>query len=437
MVLDFTNGFVLFYLIGSCVTFILHQVLEYIDYSARKKNGGVVPEEIRDIEAAKCFDSEKLKKITDYENDKYFLYIPSTIIAFALSLCLVLFGFYPWAFKWVSGFSFITENSFLHIFIVSILISLPQTIFLIPFDIYRNFKLEKKYGFSNMTVKIWLIDQIKGIVLSLIISAILVFAITFILNHFTNNWWILVSAVMIGFSLIIMIIYPKFIAPLFNKFSPLEEGELKTKLEDLLAKAGFVNDGLFVMDASKRSNHSNAYFSGFGKTKRIVLYDTLIKQLTPDELVAVLGHELGHYKLKHIVKRMCVLLPLEFVMMFVLYLLSQNVSLYTSFGFDFVNGTNIAGYQIIGLYLASMLYEAVSMIITSLSGMSSRRDEYQADHYAKEICGTPDNLISGLIKLNSENLSELLPPKIYSFFMYSHPTLVERVRALRELGIRN
>ncbi|MBR5932445.1 MAG: M48 family metallopeptidase [Treponema sp.] len=434
MVLNFSNCFVWVYIAGAAVTFIAGHILEYIDYAARKKNGGVIPEALRNIEAAEnAFDEEKLKKITSYENEKYFFWIPKSILSTALNFCLVLFGFYPFVFSKLLTTGFVNPNSFLHIFLFMLIIGLPSTLLGIPFDIYRHFKLEKKYGFSNMTLKTWILDLIKGFAVSVVLSFILVFAVTFILNKFPSNWWILVASVMIAFSFIMMIIYPKFIAPLFNKFSPLEEGELKTKIQALLEKTGFVNDGLFVMDASKRSNHSNAYFSGFGKTKRIVLYDTLIKQLTTDELVAVLGHELGHYKLKHILKRVLFILPMEFVMMFVLYLLSQNVELYNSFGFMMVNETNIVNYQFVGLYLSMLLYEAVSFAATPLSGIMSRRDEYQADKYAAQICGNSKDLISALIKLNSENLSELLPPKIYSFFMYDHPTLVERVNALKKM----
>lgn len=283
-----------------------------------------------------------------------------------------------------------------------------------------------------MSFKLWLIDQLKSFLVSLVFSFILIFAIVFLLNKFPSFWWLLLAAVMIAFSFIMMIVYPKFIAPIFNKFSPLEDGELKQKIHTLLKKTGFISSGIFVMDASKRSNHSNAYFSGFGKTKRIVLYDTLMKQLSDDELLAVLGHELGHYKLKHIVKRLVVLLPMEFIVMFILFLLAQNVSLYNSFGFNFINAGNITNYQILGLMLSSMLYEAVTIIISPLSAISSRRQEYQADKFSSQVCGTPDNLITALIKLNSENLSELLPPKIYSFFMYSHPTLIERIEALQK-----
>lgn len=434
MVLDFTNIFVIVFLAGTGIAFIFHHILEYIDYAERKKNGGIVPKVLQDIPAAKeKLDEEKLKRISSYENEKYFLWIPSSICSFILTICLVLFGFYPWLFTSISQLSFIKENSFLHIFLFFTLGGIPASIISLPFGIYRNFKLEKKYGFSNMTFKLWLTDSIKGILMSLILNAIMLFAINLVLNLFPSKWWLFAACVMFAFGAIMTIIYPKFIAPIFNKFSPLEEGELKSKIEVLLSKTGFVSDGLFVMDASKRSNHSNAYFTGFGKTKRIVLYDTLINQLSTDELVAVLGHELGHYKLKHIAKRIIAMFPLEFIVMLILFLLAQNVTLYNSFGFTFVTEQNISSFQAIGLFLSILLFEAVSFIITPVSGIISRKNEYAADKMAAEICGTPEHLISALVKLNSENLSELLPPKIYSFFMYSHPTLVERVTALKKL----
>ena len=185
------------------------------------------------------------------------------------------------------------------------------------------------------------------------------------------------------------------------------------------------------MDESKRSGHSNAYFSGFGKSKRIVLYDTLIKSLTADELASVLGHELGHFKLKHITKRLFVLIPLEFILMLALYLLAQNPNLYTAFGFSGIAASNVSQVQFIGLFLAAAIYGSVSEILSPLINFTSRKNEYAADAFAAEICGTSEHLILGLIKLNSENLSELLPPKLYVFWNFSHPTLIERIRNLK------
>ena len=253
----------------------------------------------------------------------------------------------------------------------------------------------------------------------------------FILLKFPTTWWILLTAFVFAFTIVMQIIYPLVIAPIFNKFTPLEDGELKSRITNLLEREGFKASGVFVMDASKRSGHSNAYFGGFGKAKRIVLYDTLIKELTPDEIEAVLGHELGHAKLHHITKKMIFLIPVELLLMLLLNFASGKTSLYTGFGFA-VSQENVATMQFIGLFLSMMVWSSVSTFITPIQSWFSRKDEYAADRFSSEHTNNPDALISGLIKLNSENLSELIPSKLYAAWHYSHPTLIERIRALKK-----
>ena len=209
----------------------------------------------------------------------------------------------------------------------------------------------------------------------------------------------------------------------------LEEGEIKERIEKLFAKTGFKTSGIFTMDASRRSNHSNAYFTGFGKNKRIVLYDTLLKQLEPSEIEAVLGHELGHCKKHHIAKRMIVMIPLVFVSLLAASLIAKLPALYSAFGYEPLN--NVAPYiQPLGLLFIGLVFEGYGNIVSLVSNFFSRKDEFQADAYSKEMCGTSQPLISALIKLNKENLTELEPPKIYSMFNYSHPPLMERIKAL-------
>lgn len=430
-----SNPFVIIFLAGSVLSFLINQYLEFIDYKSRCKNGGKLPEILKNIPAASVFDEEKLAKICNYENEKYFRWIVSSSCKFILDLALVFAGFYPFVFNFTCsflGFPSGILNSFLNFFLFMILTSIPGTILDIPFSLHRNFVTEKKYGFSNMTFKLWLGDFLKNLILGILLSALICFVASFFIVKCPKNWWWILSIALIAFTFIMQIVYPKFIAPLFNKFEPLPDGELKDKISEILVKTGFKNDGLFVMDASKRSGHSNAYFSGFGKSKRIVLYDTLIKQLTTDELVAVLGHELGHFKLKHITKKLIFTIPLEFVVIFVLYLLAQLPAVYTGFRFDMINSANIQSAQFIGLLIAVMIYSSISEIISPLLNFTSRKDEYAADAFSAKVCGTPEPLISGLIKLNSENLSELLPPPLYVFWNYNHPTLIERIKALKK-----
>lgn len=434
---NLSNPFVLIFLCGTIATFLINHFLEFIDFRARSKNGGSIPTVLQNIPlATETFDTEKLKNICAYENAKYFKWCLSSVFTVALDLALVIFGFYPFVFYFVcgiTGFPSGIGNSFCAFFLFMILTAVPSFVLNLPFSLYSEFVLEKKFGFSNMTLKLWIADTLKSMIIGLVLMALLNFVAAVVFVKFAGSWWFILAAVLIAFTFIMQVVYPKFIAPLFNKFSPLEDGEAKDKIMAILEKVGFKNGGLFVMDASKRSGHSNAYFSGFGKTKRIVLYDTLLKSLTPDELAAVLGHELGHFKLHHITKRLFIMIPMEFVVTFLLYKMAHIPELYYAFGFlDDITAETIANVQFIGIFLASMLWGAISEIITPLSNIFSRKQEYQADAFGADACGSPEPLINGLIKLNSENLSELIPPKLYVFWNYSHPTLVERIEKLRE-----
>ena len=434
--INFSNPFVLIFLIGTIASFFIHHFLEFIDYKARKKNGGTLPKELQEIPVANVFDQEKLKKISEYENAKYFAWIPSSVCNLVLDFALIIFGFYPFIFDkicLISGFPSSIGSCFVCFFLFMIISSIPGEILSIPFSLYREFVVEKRFGFSKMTFKLWIIDNLKEGILSIILSALLTIVASIFFVKCPSSWWFILATVLICFTFIMQIIYPKFIAPLFNKFSPLEEGELKEKLSDLLQKTGFVSDGIFIMDASKRSGHSNAYFTGFGKSKRIVLFDTLTKTLTADELVAVLGHELGHFKLKHILKRLIFTIPLEFVLLFALYKLAQFTDLYTGFGFANITAQNVSSVQFIGLFLAILIYGSISEIISPITNIFSRKDEYEADKFSVEHCNNKEDLISALIKLNSDNLSELLPPKLYVFWNFSHPTLIERIAALKKI----
>lgn len=433
----FTNPFVIVFVIGTALTFLLKHFLEFIDWKARVKNGGNLPERLKSIPAASVLDAEKLKKISAYEDAKYFFWIPRSLCTVFLTFVLVLSGFYPWLFNLVcrfTGFPAGFWSTYFCMFIFLLLAGIPSSILDLPFDLVREFKIEKSFGFSNMTFKLWVLDSIKGLAASLVISLILLLGMTAVLVFFPKTWWIFLTVLIFIFTFVMMILYPLVIAPIFNKFSPLEDGELKEKICALMNNLGFKSAGIFVMDASKRSGHSNAYFTGFGKSKRIVLYDTLIKQLTTDELVAVLGHELGHYKMHHIIRKFIVLIPIELILMFVLYKIAQSTLIYTGFGFAFA-GVKIETVQFIGLFLANMVASSVTEILSPVMNLSSRKDEYAADKFSAELTGHPEDLISALVKLNSENLSELLPPKLYVLWNYDHPSLMERIEALDKIAL--
>lgn len=420
--MNLSEIFVLLFVGGNLFSFLLNMLLERIDFSFRKKHGREVPEILREH-----VDAQTLEKTCLYEDAKYKLWIPSSILELVLSLYLVYCFFYPALLERICTW---TENSFFVAVLFIVLGGIPGAILSVPFALYSEFGIEKHFGFSNMTLGMWISDEIKGFLINLVIMAPLLLAMIGLFKYASGWWWILLGCIYLAFSLGVSIVYPIFIAPIFNKFTPLEDGELKTRLEELLKKCGFKASGLFVMDASKRSGHSNAYFTGFGKSKRVVLYDTLIEQLTIDEIEAVLGHELGHYKHHHILKKMMFMIPGVFAALFVASMFIKLPELYIGFGFDV---GDFIPYQMmfIGVFLISLVFGEWMDLFRPILNFLSRRDEFQADAFAKKICGSGEPLCTALIKLNKENLSEIQVPKIYSVFNYNHPPLLERIAALR------
>ncbi len=301
---------------------------------------------------------------------------------------------------------------------VSLLLGLPQSL-------YSTFVLEEKFGFNKTTPKTFVIDMFKGIALGAIIGFPIIYAILWIMNALGEYWWTYAWAFLTLTQFVIIWAYPRFIAPLFNKFSELEEGEVKDKVEALLAKTGFESNGLFVMDASIRSSHGNAYFTGFGKNKRIVFFDTLIKNLTADEVAAVLAHELGHFKKKHIVKGLVKSVVLSFIGFAILGFLADWVPFFTGHGVTTPS-----------IHAALLLFMMVSGVYTfgliPLNAMTSRKYEFEADEFASEYANAKD-LITALVKLYKHNASTLTPDPGYSKFYHSHPPALVRVNHLESL----
>lgn len=426
--MQYTNIFVIIFLVGTIGSFLLNQWLEYYDYSYRKHHGKEIPSEL-----SGSVDAAVIEKTCKYEDAKYKLWIPMNIINFALSLVLVFSGFYPYLFNafWSS-----TQNIYFTALLFLICSSIPSAIISIPFELYGEFGVEKKFGFSTMTFKLWLLDQLKSLAVSAVLAVPLLLIMIALLENASSWWWLLLGGIYVVFSLLVSVVYPRWIAPLFNKFTPLEDGSLKDRLTKLLNKTGFKANGVYVMDASKRSKHSNAYFTGFGKTKRIVLYDTLVKQLTEEEIEAVLGHELGHYKKHHIVRRLCISIPMIFVVLFVVSLFITHTQLYEGFGFA-TTAEVFPHMQFIGIFLLSLVFGGYGDLEKLVSNYFSRRDEFQADSFSAEVCGSGKPLVTSLIKLNKENLSEFTPPAVYCMFNYNHPPLLERIRHLNKIDSKN
>jgi STE24 endopeptidase len=292
----------------------------------------------------------------------------------------------------------------------------------LPLSIYRQFVVEARFGFNRMTPGIFISDLLKQALLGLALGTPLLFAVLWLMSAMGERWWVYVWLFWASFNLLLLFIYPNWIAPLFNKFEPLPEGELRTRIEDLLKRCGFASGGLFVMDGSKRSAHGNAYFTGFGRTKRIVFFDTLIARLTPEEIEAVLAHELGHFKHRHVTKRIALSFVLALAFLWLLAQAMEAPGFYTALGAT-TPGTAMA------LALFSLALPPLLFPLSPLTSALSRRHEFEADRYA--VAKTrADDLISALVKLYADNAATLTPDRWYSRFHDSHPPAAERIAAL-------
>ncbi|MBC3809130.1 M48 family metallopeptidase [Undibacterium seohonense] len=299
----------------------------------------------------------------------------------------------------------------------------------LPFDLYRQFVLEEKFGFNKMTFKLFFSDMIKGSLLGAAIGLPLVWVVLSLMDQSGDLWWFYAWLVWSGFQLLMMLIFPTWIAPLFNKFTPLADESLRTRIEGLMSRVGFASSGLFVMDGSKRSAHGNAYFSGFGNTKRIVFFDTLIERLAPQEVEAVLAHELGHFKLKHIVKRMVVMFAVSLGFLALLGYLKQQVWFFTGLGVDpilFASSNNA-----MALILFMLTLPVFTFILSPLTSISSRKHEFEADAFAVKHTNAND-LVSALVKLYEDNASTLTPDPVHSAFYDSHPPASIRIAHLHQ-----
>ncbi|MBK1780662.1 M48 family metallopeptidase [Advenella sp. WQ 585] len=296
----------------------------------------------------------------------------------------------------------------------------------LPFSLWRQFKLEAKYGFNRMTLKLFISDSIKGLVISLILGLPLMAAILWLMAEAGNAWWFWAWALWVGFNVLILYLYPTFIAPLFNKFTPLDNPELAERINKLATRCGFTLNGLFVMDGSKRSAHGNAYFTGFGKSRRIVFFDTLLNKLNGAEIEAVLAHELGHFKHKHIIKRMLISFFIALVFFALLGYVKNTLWFYEGLG---VMPSLERNNDALALILFFMAVPVFTFLLSPLASWFSRKDEFQADQYASQQAEA-SSLVSALVKLYDDNAATLTPDPIHSAFYDSHPPASIRIRHL-------
>jgi STE24 endopeptidase len=300
----------------------------------------------------------------------------------------------------------------------------------LPFSYYRQFVLEERFGFNKMTIGLWIADAVKGGLVGAVIGLPLLWVVLTLMDKTGALWWLYAWLVWSGFQLLMMVLYPTVIAPLFNKFTPLTDDKLKDRIEGLMTRVGFAAKGLFVMDGSKRSAHGNAYFSGFGSNKRIVFFDTLLSRLAPEEIEAVLAHELGHFKLKHIIKRIGVLFALSLAFLALLGWLKTQVWFYTGLGvLPLLGQSNDA----MALLLFSLVLPVFTFPFSPLTSITSRKHEFEADAFAASHSDARD-LVSALVKMYEDNASTLTPDPLHSAFYDSHPPASVRIRHLRLAG---
>ena len=336
-------------------------------------------------------------------------------------LLIVLFStVLPWGFhacsQWLGGSAWAMAT---FLFATGVGLSLPG----LPLDWYDQFRLEERFGFNTTTQKLWWMDRLKGLLLGLALGYPLLVLVLKLVEWTGAWWWLWAWGALLGFQMLMLVLAPVLILPLFNKFTPLPEGSLRERLLKLAEQTCFRARSIQVMDGSKRSRHSNAFFTGFGGFRKIVLFDTLIQQLAEPELAAVLAHEIGHFKKKHIPKTLVASALGSLTGLYLVSLLAKHDWFYRGFGFE-------PGSIVPALLLFGLLSGVVTFWFSPLAHWWSRRYEYQADAFAAAVTNEPSSLIGALRKLNEKNLSNLTPHPLYSGFYYSHPTLLEREQAL-------
>ena len=407
------NIYLITYICIYMASFALYIVIERINANYLKRYGQKVPVAFNGM-----VDEKELKKISRYTADNIRFKLVQTSVSKIIFLYIILSGILPWLAASLEQVNFLIAG-----IVFFAVIGLVEVSMGLPFDYYHSFVLEERYGFNTKTLKIWLSDLIKSMLVVIIIGTFLLCSLLLMVKYAGQNWWIWAWAIFLCFQLLMTILYPTIIAPLFNKFTPLEDSELKDSIKRLAEKEGLNVGGIYQMDATRRTRHTNAYFSGLGRAKRIVLFDSLIQSHSQDEILAILAHEVGHLKKNHIKKQLIIIAFVSLLLFFMASkLLAWNV-IYESFGFS-----NMPCY--VGLFLVGILWEPVNFFISPIGMAISRRFEREADFYSLGIVKTAKPLTTALKKMAKENLSNLRPHPIYVCLNYSHPPLLQRIEYL-------
>ena len=406
---------VIFYVIVVflCVDFLIERILESLNRSAMSPR---LPGSLRGI-----YDEREYSRFQNYkrENDRFGLL--SSSFSFLVTLIFLCAGGFGWYNAWITG---ITDSVLWQTLLFMGGLALISGLIGLPFDWYATFHIEEKYGFNKTTPKIYLADLIKGMLVSAVVGGVLLAAIVGFYIWIGDRFWLYAWGLITVFSVFMSMFYSQLIVPLFNKQTPLENGVLRDKIQAFALKAGFKLDNIYVIDGSKRSTKANAYFTGLGPKKRIVLYDTLIQDLTGDEIVAVLAHEVGHYKKRHTLQFMAASVLQTGFILWLFSLCVNQPALSEALGGD-------GNYFQLGLVAFVLLYSPVGMILGLFMNMWSRKNEYEADAYAATQ-GQGEALVTGLKKISVKSLSNLTPHPAYEWVYYSHPSLLKRIGAIRQ-----
>jgi STE24 endopeptidase len=397
-------------------------LLDYLNYKHLRMSGHLIPDEFKG-----GIDAEKLKKTSDYTVDKMRFGFICTIFDEVLILIFIFSGLLDAYSSWITGFGLNFIVSGLAFFLPLIFI---KAVLGIPFSLYSTFKIENKYGFNEMTLKLWLGDLVKSLIISAVMLSALISAAFAIIAANPAFWWFWVWLLFFIFSIFLMYISPYVIEPLFNKYTQIDDESLVADISSLMQKAGIKISKVQKMDASKRTKHSNAYFTGIGHVKRIVLFDTLLRQMKKHEILAVLAHEAGHWKRKHVLKLLFIVETGALISSYAAFLILKGDILPRIFH---LSGDSFSAKIILLGFIASI----VTYPIAPIFNFMSRKFEWEADRFACDLTGENQNLVSALIKLSAENLSNLHPHRLYAKFHYSHPPVTERIRYLKQFKIKS
>ena len=380
-----------------------------------RQHGKMVPEIFHDV-----INPETLRKISAYTVDSENFNMVATLANQGLFLAILLSGFLPWLVKTISLWRYGQIVSGLIFFAV---LSIFANLLRIPFNLYETFVIEERHGFNVTNFKVWISDLLKNMILATLLGGLVLGLVLALVIHGGGVWWIWAWMLVGGFELLLLWLFPVVILPLFNKFDPIENIGLEESIRRLMEKVGLRAKGIFKMDASKRSKHTNAFFVGLGRAKRIVLFDTLLGSHTEEEILAVLAHEAGHWKKRHILR---MLVPLEILSFVSFYAVARFLDwplIYRTFGFQ---ESNIY----VGLFLIGTFISLLGFFAQPLESAISRRFEREADDFALELIRTAEPMCSALKRLAADNLANLSPHPLYAWFYYSHPPLVERIERL-------